>query len=350
MRVHLGPRNGTIARYTSRIRALQLVHSNKPPFTAIAAEYARFFEGTGIELRTEFLSGRDSLGLELGGLKRAAIRTVRELAEGCAFVIAQRYKPVYIAGHLPGMPVLGVHHQTGDYDRWHRRRFVRRRADRISLIGVSDSVRDDLRAALPGVDVRTLHHAYEPGPLLDRGEARALLGLDDGAWLGCVARLHPVKDHETLFRAVARTGDRLALVGSGPLEPHLRELAADLGITVRFCGEVPDAARLYRAFDRFVLASKREGFGIVLLEAMAAGLPIVASDALAEIVGDAGRLFPVGDADALADALRAQPVSNPGRIELFSPAAIRGRFWALPFCAPFVGKTAFVDNARAHGD
>ncbi|MHC4410535.1 MAG: glycosyltransferase [Planctomycetota bacterium] len=296
-----------------------------------------------------FLTGPDSLGFDAGdlrGLKRAAIRRVRQLADGCAFVLAQRYKPVYIAGHIDALPVLGVHHQTGDYARWHRRRFVRRRADRIALLGVSDDVRDDLRASLPGVDAETLHHAYRPGPLLERAAARAELGLDEGRWLGCVARLHPIKDHATLLRAVARTEWRLALVGAGPLESDLRGLANELGIRarVRFCGEIPDAARLYRAFDRFVLASHREGFGLVLLEAMAAELPIVASDAMAEIVGDAGRLYATGDVDALAAALQAPPVSNPDRIQLFSPESIRNRFWGLPFCA------RFVDNARPHGN
>jgi glycosyltransferase involved in cell wall biosynthesis len=77
---------------------------------------------------------------------------------------------------------------------------------------------------------------------------------------------------------------------------------------------------------------------------MAAGVPIIASEAVAEIVGDAGRLFPAGDAAALADALRAPLVSNPGRIEEFSPARIRRQFWGLPFLA------RIVDNAATHGD
>ena len=67
-------------------------------------------------------------------------------------------------------------------------------------------------------------------------------------------------------------------------------------------------------------------------------------DYLAEIVGDAGRLFATGDVDALAAALQAPPVSNPGRIQLFAPVSIRDRFWSLPFCA------RFVDNARPHGN
>jgi glycosyltransferase involved in cell wall biosynthesis len=159
---------------------------------------------------------------------------------------------------VPGLPVLGVHHQTGDYARRHRRRFVRRRADRIALLGVSDSVRDDLRAALPGVEVATLHHAYRPRPRLDRAAARAELGLGEGRWLGCVARLHPVKDHATLLEGFARgpSDFALALVGAGPLEADLRAHARRLGIAarVRFCGDVPDAARLFAAFDVFVLA------------------------------------------------------------------------------------------------
>jgi glycosyltransferase involved in cell wall biosynthesis len=102
-------------------------------------------------------------------------------------------------------------------------------------------------------------------------------------------------------------------------------MAQSLGIAdaVDFLGYVDDPAdvelpRLYAAADVFVLPSLREGFGFVLLEAMASGLPIVASNASAipEVVGDAGILVPAQDAGALAKAL-ARLIADPeGREEI----------------------------------
>jgi len=129
----------------------------------------------------------------------------------------------------------------------------------------------------------------------------------------CVAHLYPRKDVATLLAAMARL-DRdavLRVAGAGPELPRLRRIARRLrlGKRVEFLGHVPFArlAAEYRRADVFCLPSRQEGFGIVFLEAMAAGIPIVAgrAPAVVELLGDGeyGVLVTPGDPPALAEAV-----------------------------------------------
>jgi len=130
-----------------------------------------------------------------------------------------------------------------------------------------------------------------------------------------VASLLPIKDHATLFRAVAALVPdwpalRLVVVGQGPeLEP-LRALSNELAIenAVRFAGLRPQVPSFHYLFDISVLSSISEGFPNSLVEAMAAGRPIVATDVggVRDAVhpGENGVLVAPGDAPAFADALR----------------------------------------------
>ncbi len=129
-----------------------------------------------------------------------------------------------------------------------------------------------------------------------------------------VGSLHVRKDLPTLVRAVsqlpASVAPRLVLAGSGPEEESLRSMARMIGMADRLhlAGFVDDAdlPAVYRAAGCVVLAGTGEGFGLPVLEAMAAGTPVVAAraGALPEVVGRAGKLFTAGDAPALAAHLR----------------------------------------------
>jgi glycosyltransferase involved in cell wall biosynthesis len=146
-------------------------------------------------------------------------------------------------------------------------------------------------------------------------EARTTLGIPtEMTVVGTVGRLTAVKGHEVLLRAVSeliRRGDRIFLVflGEGELRSTLEQRAIDLGIAenVRFLGWRPDVARVMSAFDIFCLPSLNEGMGKVLVEAMALGKPIVASDVggIKDLVrpGENGLLVPVGDVAALSEAI-----------------------------------------------
>jgi glycosyltransferase involved in cell wall biosynthesis len=127
-------------------------------------------------------------------------------------------------------------------------------------------------------------------------------------------RLAPEKDVATLLRAArhvatVRPQFRLAIAGSGPCEAELKDLAAKLRVegVVEFLGEVRDMPALLRRASLFVLPSITEGLPLTVLEAMACGLPVVATSVggTPEAVDDgvSGLLVPSGDAAALADAL-----------------------------------------------
>jgi glycosyltransferase involved in cell wall biosynthesis len=137
----------------------------------------------------------------------------------------------------------------------------------------------------------------------------------DTVVVGIVASLLPIKDHATLLRAVAALVPewpalRLVVVGQGPELDRLRSLSTQLGIThaVRFAGLRPQVPSFHYLFDISVLSSVSEGFPNSLVEAMAAGRPIVATDVggVRDAVrhGENGLLVAPGDPPAVADALR----------------------------------------------
>ena len=144
---------------------------------------------------------------------------------------------------------------------------------------------------------------------------RARLGLDPARrYVATIARFHPVKDHRTLLHSFAevareRADTDLLLVGDGALRTEMQQLAASLNIAahVHFLGVRDDVADILQAADVFALTSVSEAASITLLEAMAAGKPVVvtAVGGNPEIVRDNidGLLAPRGDAAAIARAL-----------------------------------------------
>jgi glycosyltransferase involved in cell wall biosynthesis len=143
----------------------------------------------------------------------------------------------------------------------------------------------------------------------------AALGVSPGDQvIGTISRLVWKRGHEELLEAAAivtreEPSVKLAVVGDGPLRPALEARAAALGLNggVRFLGAVPHAAGLLPHFDVFVLSSVWEGMSNSLLEAMAAGRPVVATrvGGNPEVVvdGETGLLVPPRDAPALAEAM-----------------------------------------------
>ncbi|TVQ23463.1 MAG: glycosyltransferase [Leptolyngbya sp. DLM2.Bin15] len=131
--------------------------------------------------------------------------------------------------------------------------------------------------------------------------------------IGMVARLNAIKDQATLLRAIAllhadHPEIALWLVGDGDQRSTLEALAVDLGLAkvVTFWGDRADVPDLLGKMHLYAFSTTAdEGFGIALIEAMAAGLPMVASDvpACREVLGTAGCLVPPGDAKSLAVAL-----------------------------------------------
>jgi len=169
-----------------------------------------------------------------------------------------------------------------------------------------------------GVAVEVIENGVDPDrydPEPDRVAAKERLGLDPRRrYAANVARFHPVKDQATLLEAFALVAARLPdvdllLVGDGPLRPDLERQTASLGIVdrVRFMGVRRDVPAVLAATDVFCLPSVSEAASLTLMEAMAAGLPVVVSDVGGnpEIVRAEreGLLVPRRDPEALAGAL-----------------------------------------------
>jgi glycosyltransferase involved in cell wall biosynthesis len=133
--------------------------------------------------------------------------------------------------------------------------------------------------------LRRIDHGFEPKlTALSKKEARAQLGLPPGAPLiGSVGRLHPTKNLEAAVRLLAHRGEwHLALAGQGPIREALLTLAKSLAVSerVHLVGELkPEEIGIFlRALDVFVFPSLMETFGLAVVEAAAAGVPVVAND------------------------------------------------------------------------
>jgi glycosyltransferase involved in cell wall biosynthesis len=187
-----------------------------------------------------------------------------------------------------------------------------------SRIGVSAGVSADM-AALSGINKDAFEVVYNPVPPRAVPELAAL-DIAERLWSGpkgarilTVGSMKAVKNHPLLLRAFAQLGRpdaRLMFVGDGPGRNGLMALAQDLGVAnqVIFAGFRADPTPFYKAADLFVLSSNYEGFGNVLVEAMACGVPVVSTNCPsgpAEILANEkyGRLVPVGDIEKLAKAI-----------------------------------------------
>jgi len=359
------------------LQVLQICHCYYPPFLDCARQYSTLFSGTGFKVVTVYLTGEPSeevaqatcsdevifLGYkssQVRGLKLKAIAEIRKILarETFQFCIAHRSKPTYVALLASQLPVISIHHNYDDFGRFSRRFLVNLFRSRLLLLGVSDSVRDEMRTSLPKwphSQIETLYNrinvAAVQAQFLPKQAAREFLGLPSDRWIvGNVGRLHYDKDQATLLRGFKKAlpslpaNSLLVIMGKGPLEKDLKQLAQELGIaaSVIFTGNVPDGRKYFKAFDVFALTSDHEPFGMVLLEAMAAGLPLICSDCGggAEVVRDVGTLFPLGDDDALAACMLAE-YNNRENTDVaqilqqlqdrFSDEAVRARFWDLPF-------------------
>ncbi len=217
-----------------------------------------------------------------------------------------------------GMPtVTTVHGFTGGgwknrlYERLQRRAFRRCAA----VVAVSRPLAAELAAA--GVAPDRIHlipnAAPPPGPALDRPAARRELAIDtQGFLLGWVGRLSHEKGADLLIEALALLPAQVeaVVIGDGDASGMLASLAArrTVGRRVHWRGLVKDAARLFAAFDCFVLSSRTEGTPMVLFEAMAAGVPIVAArvGGVPDVLSEAEAvLVPPNEPGALAAAVAA---------------------------------------------
>ena len=257
---------------------------------------------------------------------RAYVREYRAIAklidEVCPTVVhTHGYRADLLGGRATrraGLPwVTTAHGFTGGGGKARFYEWLQLRAFRhaAGVVAVSRSVRDRLLSCgVPGGHIELIPNAWAPKPLLDRAEARRRLGLaGDEVVVGWVGRLTPEKGADVFLEAMS--GIRAlpwcaSIIGDGSDRPALQRRAAALGIDerVRWHGLVPDAAGLFSAFDVWVLSSRTEGTPIALFEAMAAKIPVVATQVggVPDVVSPAeASLVPSETPNALAEAVRA---------------------------------------------
>lgn len=216
------------------------------------------------------------------------------------------------------------------------------------IVAISSCIRDQLAAfGVPDSKLRLVRSAVDAAVYGDAASGQAFANefeMPPGAFsIAVIAQLIARKGHRFFFEALARLCPahpeiRAVLFGVGPLQPELVGLVAShkLESNVSFVGYHHDLDRFIGHFDLVVHAAEREGLGVGVLEAQAAGVPVVAFRAggLVEAVaeGETGLLAPVGDVAALADAIRRLVEDDELRRRLAGagPAYIATRFGADP--------------------
>ena len=367
---------GTVAPGRWHVRVLQLIDSfgvggAERLLPVLCPELRRL----GLDIKCVALAERPRPNIQ-DDLEAAAVSTDvigvrglsrRSLQQVSALLVERR--PDIVHAHLTYASVLGTLaaarqdlpclvtlHQLGALT-WQQPRdaarellfrlVVGRLASRV--IAVSEAVADYYRRrGVPSAKLAVVHNAVALEPLtrsltpLQRARLLAEFGLSaDARVVVTVAVLRRGKGIGVLLKAlplvIAREGRAVLLVvGDGPMRGRLEALAASLGLDhhIRFVGQRRDVGLLLRLGEVFVLPSRYEAFPTALLEALAAGLPSVASrvGGIPEIVVD-GRealLTPAGDVGALAAAMSRLLEDEALRGRLAEAAAVRARAFSPP--------------------
>ncbi len=288
-----------------------------------------------------------ALGRRPGFRPEVGLGIARIAAErGISLLHCHQYSP-FVYGRIaawrrPGLKLVYTEHgRLSDAPPSLKRRLVNPLLSRFdgAIVAVSGELRDYMLASRfrPG-QVSVIRNGIEAGALpshSERDRARRLLGLDDRAFVVMtVARLDPVKDFDTLLDAFADVRRRvprarLVLVGDGPERDRLIERAAgaDLAGSVTLAGFRSDVRALLPAADLYANSSVSEGISITILEAMAAGVPIVATGVggTPEVLADgvAGVLVPSRNRVALASAIASLAIDAERRARLATAARRR---------------------------
>lgn len=294
----------------------------------LLVEFARHADGRRFELHFIALGAREKLADELeqcgwrvtalyeppGARPGAVLRLATVLRRWRADLVhTHNTKPLLYAApaaRLAGVPRL-LHTRHGQRFGARQRetllfRLAARLADRVVCVS-HDSARLSAEERLAPERIVTVWNGIDMGRFAYAGSAV-------GGPAVFVGRLSPEKDVATLLRATARVvreedAFRLEIAGDGPCRDALERLSSDLGLGnhVRFLGEVRDVAALLGRASLFVLPSLTEGVSLTLLEAMARGLPVIATrvGGNPEVVvdGETGTLVAAGAVDELAAAM-----------------------------------------------
>lgn len=314
-----------------RKHILILAHNYATQFVDINNQYARLFDPALYDVTVAYLTGTPDaqirertlaehvifLDLPKKHIRALKIMAIKKLLAHCRthvydLVICHRYKPSYImmwVAQFCKIPaIIYVMHELNTMSSLSRRILVTGLIRKNMLFaGVSKAVCDNMRRdlwTLPKTRLATIYNMIDVDlaipQFMSREDARSTLNIAAEDFVfGNIARLSKNKDHHNLIQAFSLIKPycphaKLIIMGDGELDETLNTLVAAYGLTesVHFTGFVKDAFRYMKAFDCFVLTSSQEAFGRVLLEAMIAKLPIIATKVhgIPEVLGDIGIL------------------------------------------------------------
>ncbi len=242
-------------------------------------------------------------------------------------IITHHYKPTLIMHYVllfcPVKKRYSVHHNFGNFQRKPQQWMLCWLKKSWKFITVSDALKKEFMAlGVPENKIITIHNCLDISRIkaLSKEDAREKLALPLDAFIfGTLGRLVRGKGHSMLIEAFKNINipAHLVIIGTGPLEKTLREHITALGLGNRVSLITDPAiahkgAHNLKALDIFVFPSLREAFGLVLLEAAYAGLPIIASDAggIPEAAPFA-IFFPAGDVQSLTELLKNSLLSPP---------------------------------------
>ncbi|HSW69850.1 MAG TPA: glycosyltransferase [Gammaproteobacteria bacterium] len=326
---------------TTRKNILILMHNYATQFIDIANQYVKLFDQEKYKVTVGYLSGKPDeearartqseeiifLNCSKSDIRALKINAIKKLVLLCRkenfyMVISHRYKPIYVmlwVAQFCQIPVsIFVLHAMKTMNFLNRKLLIAALARKnMYFAGVSNAVRDDLRKHLwriPKERIITLYNCIDTMQseknLMLRTQARKKLNIPENALvMGTIGRLAPEKDQKNIIYAFARTKQqffhaKLLIIGDGPLEKNLKALTEKLNLQndVIFTGFIPEAQRYLKAFDIFILASTKEAFGRVLLEAMIAKVPVIGTriNGIPEVIGNAGLIVEARDANQLA--------------------------------------------------
>lgn len=319
-------------RQGHRVQIISVLSPGNQPHPFVAG-----IEAAGIESVVLRIGDRDYLGE-----RRAVREVIRDRQPD--LVHTHGFRPDVTDGGVArseGLPVVSTCHGFIDFGtrgamyQWLQRRALRKYD---AVIAVSALIVSKLKAArVPVEKIHLVPNAFaDDGEVVSRDAARRALDLPDVPVIGWVGRLSAEKGPDIALEAFAQLDHPMAVlvfIGDGRERAMLESRATTLGIRDRVLwrGAVANVGRLFPAFDAFLLSSRTEGTPMVLLEAMSARVPIIATKVggVPDVVSnDSAWLVEALDVDALASSLRAvigNPESTKERVDR-AQATLRARF------------------------
>ena len=308
------------------IKILQILPSDAPGIQQLAESIESSFPSDHYEVITAYLNPTHTkkitpktkfFNFDKKETKRINLKVLWQLFKYCRdeqfdILITHRFKPLYLLlilnVFLKAPKCFSVIHGFDDFSRYYRRLLLRLFwSSKWRFVAISEPVANyllRLRPKLANDQVVTINNAINVSALSQtlktKQQSRSFLKLDQQAFIfGTIGRLSSLKGHLHLIKAFEMTHQKhpdahLVIIGEGHSRQEIETYLANREIkkNITLAGAIEDAAQYIKAFDVFVLPSLKEGFGMVLLEAMAAKLPIIASHTggIPYVLGDLGQL------------------------------------------------------------